>query len=93
MSSSETTNVEELVKEKNILLFDGECIMCDGTVKFILERDPEAKISFAPLQSGLFFLCLFLFLFLFSCSIWTEPIRRKRRLERKREKRKRSEEK
>ena len=54
-------NLEELINQKNILLFDGECIMCDGTVKFVIERDPEAKISFAPLQSGFFDIFFYLF--------------------------------
>lgn len=35
-----------------ILLFDGVCNLCHGTVRFIVERDPDARVRFAPLQSG-----------------------------------------
>ena len=34
-----------------ILLFDGECNLCNGTVQFIIERDPDAHFRFASLQS------------------------------------------
>ena len=35
-----------------VLLFDGECNLCNGTVQFIIERDPEARFRFASLQSA-----------------------------------------
>jgi predicted DCC family thiol-disulfide oxidoreductase YuxK len=35
-----------------VLLFDGVCNLCNGIVQFIIERDPRARIAFAPLQSG-----------------------------------------
>lgn len=34
-----------------ILLFDGECNLCNGTVQFVIERDKKAKVKFASLQS------------------------------------------
>ncbi len=34
-----------------VVLFDGVCNLCNGSVLFIIERDPEAKFSFASLQS------------------------------------------
>lgn len=34
-----------------VLLFDGVCNLCNGIVQFIIERDPDAHIKFAPLQS------------------------------------------
>lgn len=34
-----------------ILYFDGVCNLCNGIVKFILRRDKDGAISFAPLQS------------------------------------------
>ncbi len=34
-----------------IILFDGVCNFCNGSVNFIIERDPEAYFKFAPLQS------------------------------------------
>lgn len=36
-----------------ILLFDGVCHFCNGTVNFITDRDPKEKFVFAPLQSEL----------------------------------------
>lgn len=37
--------------EHPILLFDGVCNLCTGSVQFVIERDPEARLRFAPLQS------------------------------------------
>ena len=34
-----------------IILFDGVCNFCNGTVNFIIERDLEGYFKFAPLQS------------------------------------------
>lgn len=34
-----------------VVLYDGVCNLCDGTVQFLLEKDREAKLSFASLQS------------------------------------------
>jgi len=34
-----------------IILFDGVCNFCNGSVNFIIDRDPEAYFKFAPLQS------------------------------------------
>ncbi|MEZ4416541.1 MAG: DCC1-like thiol-disulfide oxidoreductase family protein [Gemmatimonadota bacterium] len=33
-----------------ILLFDGLCGFCDGTVRFVLARDRSGSVRFAPLQ-------------------------------------------
>ncbi len=35
-----------------IILFDGVCNLCSGSVQFILKRDPQAKFKFASLQSS-----------------------------------------
>ncbi len=43
-------NEESLVKGP-VLLFDGVCHFCNGTVQFIIPRDKEGKIRFASLQS------------------------------------------
>ena len=37
--------------EQKIVLFDGVCHLCDGTVRFILKRERNAVLKFAPLQS------------------------------------------
>lgn len=34
-----------------IVLFDGVCNFCDGSVKFIIARDAAGYFKFAPLQS------------------------------------------
>ena len=34
-----------------IILFDGVCNFCNGSVNFIIERDPTGYFMFAPLQS------------------------------------------
>ena len=34
-----------------IVLFDGVCNLCSGSVRFIVARDPKAHFRFAPLQS------------------------------------------
>ena len=34
-----------------VILFDGVCNLCNGSVNFIIKRDPRAVFSFAPLQS------------------------------------------
>ena len=36
---------------KLIVLFDGVCNLCNGTVQFIIKRDPSSKFLFASLQS------------------------------------------
>ncbi len=34
-----------------VLLYDGECGLCNGVVLFMLRRDPRGRLHFAPLQS------------------------------------------
>jgi predicted DCC family thiol-disulfide oxidoreductase YuxK len=34
-----------------VLLYDGECSLCNGVVRFILRHDSSGRIRFAPLQS------------------------------------------
>ncbi|MFB6465921.1 thiol-disulfide oxidoreductase DCC family protein [Cytobacillus sp. Hz8] len=36
---------------KGIILFDGECNFCNGSVQFVLKRDAKAHYQFASLQS------------------------------------------
>ena len=38
-------------KENAIILFDGVCNFCNGSVNFIIDRDPQGYFKFAPLQS------------------------------------------
>lgn len=39
--------------ENPILLYDGVCGLCNGLIRFVLRRDREARLRFAPLQSEL----------------------------------------
>jgi len=34
-----------------VVLFDGVCNLCNGSVQFIIARDPAAHFRFAPLES------------------------------------------
>ncbi|MBB1370132.1 thiol-disulfide oxidoreductase DCC family protein [Pseudoalteromonas sp. SR45-4] len=38
-------------KKNPILLFDGVCNLCTGSVRFVIEHDPYKKFRFASLQS------------------------------------------
>lgn len=40
------------MNNKPVILFDGVCNLCNGSVQFILKRDKENKYQFASLQSG-----------------------------------------
>lgn len=37
--------------EQPIVLFDGICNLCNGTVQFVIRRDRARRFRFAPLQS------------------------------------------
>jgi predicted DCC family thiol-disulfide oxidoreductase YuxK len=39
------------MENKLIVLFDGVCNFCNGSVNFIIERDPNHFFAFAPVQS------------------------------------------
>ncbi len=45
--------MENLPKDKKIILFDGVCNLCDATVQFIIKRDKKDMFRFVPLQSEL----------------------------------------
>lgn len=38
--------------DKALILYDGECGLCDRFVRFVLNRDKRDRFRFAPLQSG-----------------------------------------
>jgi predicted DCC family thiol-disulfide oxidoreductase YuxK len=50
-SHGETVDPVAVSEEHPVLLFDGVCNLCNWSVQFIIERDPEAQFRFAPLQS------------------------------------------
>jgi len=37
--------------QPSVVLFDGECTLCDGWVSFLLRHDPRGRFRFAPRQS------------------------------------------
>jgi len=45
--------MENLPKDKKIILFDGVCNLCDSTVQFIIKRDKNDIFRFVALQSDL----------------------------------------
>lgn len=47
-NDSQTLNQE---LSQDIILFDGVCNLCNGAIRFIIERDPKDRFRFASLQS------------------------------------------
>jgi predicted DCC family thiol-disulfide oxidoreductase YuxK len=45
--------MENLPKDKKIILFDGVCNLCDSAVQFIIENDKKDVFRFIALQSDL----------------------------------------
>lgn len=43
---------EGVPDEHPVVLFDGVCNLCEGSVQFLIKRDPEGIFRFAPLQSA-----------------------------------------
>ena len=40
------------MKKDHLIVYDGVCNLCNGTVRFIVKRDKEKKFSFTTFQSG-----------------------------------------
>lgn len=45
------TTHSAIPRDKPILLFDGVCNLCNSSVQWVIEHDPEGKFRFASLQS------------------------------------------
>jgi len=43
---------DRTLAEAPVVLFDGVCNLCNGSVIFIIKRDPKSKMKFASLQSS-----------------------------------------
>ena len=39
--------------DRAVVLFDGDCNLCNGWVRFVIKRDRGALIAFAPFESGI----------------------------------------
>src|SRR6266446_6202022 len=37
--------------DESVILFDGECNLCDASVRFVIKRDVNNRFKFASLQS------------------------------------------
>ena len=44
--------VPHFADDQPIIVFDGDCALCSGTVQFILRHDRGGKYRFLPAQSG-----------------------------------------
>ncbi len=42
-----------MAPDKSIILFDGVCNLCRGSVQFVIRHDPKEKFQFASLQSDM----------------------------------------
>lgn len=38
---------------RQVIIFDGICNVCNGAIKFIIKRDPQRVFVFTPMQSAL----------------------------------------
>lgn len=45
--------INELPKDKKIILFDGVCNLCNASVQFVIKRDTKDAFRFVALQSDL----------------------------------------
>ena len=45
--------IEHLPKDKQIILFDGVCNLCESSVQFIIKRDKNDVFRFVAIQSEL----------------------------------------
>lgn len=43
----------DVLKNKQLILFDGVCNLCNSSVLYVIKRDYENKFLFAPLQSNI----------------------------------------
>ncbi|TXI69583.1 MAG: thiol-disulfide oxidoreductase DCC family protein [Flavobacterium sp.] len=46
-------NIEDLPKDKKIILFDGVCNLCDSSVQYVIKHDKKDIFRFVALQSEL----------------------------------------
>lgn len=44
-------DINEILKKQPILLIDGDCLLCNNSVNYLLQREKEPKLSFATLKS------------------------------------------
>jgi predicted DCC family thiol-disulfide oxidoreductase YuxK len=45
--------IDKVPKDKQLILFDGVCNLCNSSVLYVIKRDHKNKFLFAPLQSDI----------------------------------------
>ncbi|WP_299335124.1 thiol-disulfide oxidoreductase DCC family protein [uncultured Psychroserpens sp.] len=45
--------IETLAKDKQLILFDGVCNLCNSSVLYVIKHDKDDRFRFAPLQSDI----------------------------------------
>ncbi|WP_405571989.1 thiol-disulfide oxidoreductase DCC family protein [Winogradskyella sp. Asnod2-B02-A] len=45
--------ISEVPKNKQLILFDGVCNLCNSSVLYVIKRDKNEKFLFAPLESDI----------------------------------------
>ena len=50
---SRTADMQYIPKDKLLILFDGVCDLCNGFVRFVIDRDAQDVFRFASLQSDI----------------------------------------
>lgn len=51
VSRARSAGMVEFPREDPVVLFDGVCNLCSGSVRFLIEHDTDGTLQFAPLQS------------------------------------------
>lgn len=46
-------NIEHILQQHNIVLFDAICVLCNGWAKFLIQHDRQAQFKLASVQSPL----------------------------------------
>jgi len=45
--------IEKLPKQKQLILFDGVCNLCNSSIQYVIKYDKNDRFRFAPLQSDI----------------------------------------
>jgi predicted DCC family thiol-disulfide oxidoreductase YuxK len=45
--------IDKIPKNKQLILFDGVCNLCNSSVLYVIKRDKNGKFLFAPLESDI----------------------------------------
>lgn len=48
----DNSNIQDLLNQQPILLVDGECVLCNQSVNYLLEREKKPVLKFATLKSN-----------------------------------------